>query len=55
MIEQKVENVTQQDFTLAGCLKQVEKAGRICYGSEDKITNNSYKAFTNMLIRNKVL
>lgn len=53
MIEQKVENVTQQDFTLAGCLKQVEKAGRICYGSEDKITNDSYKAFTNMLIRNK--
>lgn len=53
MIEQKVENVTQQDFTLAGCLKQVEKTGRICYKSEDKISNDSYKAFTEMLIKNK--
>lgn len=53
MIEQKVEVATQQDFTLAGCLKQVEKAGRICYNSESKITDDSYKEFTERLIRNK--
>lgn len=53
MIEQKVELSNQQDFTLAGCLKQVEKCGRICYKSEGKITEDSYKAFTDMLIKNK--
>lgn len=53
MIEQKVEIANQQDFTLTGCLKQVEKAGRICYNSESKITDDSYMAFTEMLIRNK--
>lgn len=53
MIEQKVEVATQQDFTLAGCLKQVEKAGRICYNSESKITDDSYKEFSERLIRNK--
>lgn len=53
MIEQKVEIANQQDFTLAGCLKQVEKAGRICYNSESKITDDSYEDFTKMLIRNE--
>lgn len=37
---------------IANAKKQIEKAGRICYKSEDKITEDSYKEFFKM-IRNK--
>lgn len=53
MIEQKVENAIQQDLSIAGCLKQIEKVGRVCYGSENKIDDDSYKTFTEMLRKNK--
>jgi len=33
-----------------GALKMIEIAGRTCYKSEDKITNNSAEGFVNMLI-----
>lgn len=33
--------------------KKIERIGRICYKSEDKITEDSWKMFTSNLIRNK--
>lgn len=33
--------------------KKIERIGRICYKSEDKITEDSWKVFTSNLIRNK--
>ena len=32
-----------------GIYKQIEKVGRVCYKSEDKITEDSYKKFVKML------
>lgn len=36
---------------LEGVYKQIEKAGRVCYKSEDKITEISAKEFVDMLIK----
>ena len=36
---------------LEGVYKQIELAGRICYRSEDKITETSAKEFVDMLIK----
>lgn len=36
---------------LEGVYKQIEKAGRVCYKSEDKITETSAKEFVDMLIK----
>lgn len=33
-------------------LKNIEKAGRVCYKSEDRITDESYKAFIKQVIKN---
>lgn len=33
--------------------KQIEKCGRLCYKSEDKITEDSYDKFVKMLVENK--
>ena len=32
-------------------LKNIEKAGRVCYKSEEKITENSYRSFIEMIIK----
>ena len=53
MIEQKVINASQTDFTLKGIYKHIEKCARICYDSEDKITDDSYISFIEMLRKNK--
>ena len=53
MIEQSVTSYKQEDFTLEGAYKAVERAARICYNSTDKITNDSYKPFIKMLRKNK--
>lgn len=55
LIAQKVENISQTDFSYEGIMKFVERVGRICYNSTDKITEDSWKDFINMLIKNKHL
>lgn len=39
----------KQEHGLEGMLKHIERCGRLCYKSEDKITNDSYIKFVNML------
>lgn len=42
--------IIEQEPGLLGVYKQIEKAGRVCYKSEDKITDDSAKKFVDMLI-----
>jgi thymidylate synthase ThyX len=53
IINQEVQDITQTDFSYKGAMKFAEEIGRICYNSSDKITEDSWKSFTNMLIKNK--
>lgn len=53
IINQEVQNITQTDFSYEGIMKFVERVGRICYNSTDKITKNSWKKFIEMLRTNK--
>ena len=48
LIQQSAE-IWEQQSGLEGVYKQVEKAARLCYKSEDKITEDSYKKFIDML------
>ena len=52
LIESKVEIIEQQPG-LDGVYKQIELAGRTCYKSEDKITEDSAKAFVDRMIKSK--
>lgn len=52
LIEPSVELI-EQEPGIEGIYKQIERAGRICYKSEDKITENSAKKFVDMLIKNR--
>ena len=49
LIKQSFEILEQKDFSLIGIKKFIEKCGRVCYKSEDKITDDSYEKFVNML------
>lgn len=42
--------VWEQAPGLTGALKQIEKVGRVCYKSENKITENSYEKFVEDLM-----
>ena len=50
IINPGVEYIPQTDNTLNGIYKQIEKAGRTCYKSEDKITEDSAEAFVQRMI-----
>lgn len=50
IINPGVEYIPQTDNTLIGIYKQIEKAGRTCYKSEDKITEDSAEAFVQHMI-----
>ena len=50
LIESKVELIEQQSG-LEGMYKQIELAGRTCYKSEDKITEDSAKEFVDRMIK----
>lgn len=50
LIESKVELIEQQ-LGLEGVYKQIELAGRTCYKSEDKITEDSAKEFVDRMIK----
>ena len=52
LIESKVE-VIEQQLGLEGVYKQIELAGRTCYKSEDKITEDSAKEFVDRMIKSK--
>ena len=52
LIESKVEVIEQQPG-LDGVYKQIELAGRTCYKSEDKITEDSAKGFVDRMINSK--
>lgn len=43
--------IIDQDYTLDGIYKHIEKAGRTCYQSQDKITDNSAKGFVNRMVK----
>lgn len=50
LINSKVE-IVEQDSDIAGIYKQIELAGRTCYKSEDKITEDSAKEFVDRMIK----
>lgn len=52
LIKSKVEVIEQQPG-LEGMYKQIELAGRTCYKSEDKITEDSAKEFVDRMIKSK--
>ncbi len=40
----------EQEPGLKGCFKQIERAGRTCYKSEDKITDTSCEEFVSRMV-----
>lgn len=50
LIKPEVIDITQTDYSLKGIYKQIELAGRTCYKSEDRITEDSAEPFVKMLI-----
>lgn len=51
LIKQSFEILEQKDFALVGIKKFIERCGRVCYKSEDRITDTSYEKFVGMLER----
>ena len=49
LIKQSFEILEQKDYSLVGIKKFIERCGRVCYKSEDRITDDSYEKFVNML------
>ena len=47
--------IIQQSAGLKGIYQQIEKAGRNCYQSQDKITEDSSEKFTEMMVKSKHL
>ena len=45
--------ILEQEPGIEGMLKQIERAGRTCYKSEDKITANSAREFVQRMIDSK--
>ena len=43
--------IWKQSSGLEGIYKQIEKAGRVCYKSEDKITEDSAKGFVDRMVK----
>ena len=51
LIQQSFEILEQKDFSLIGIKKFIERCGRVCYKSENRITDDSYEKFVNMLVK----
>lgn len=51
LVKQSFEILEQKDFSLKGIKRFIERCGRVCYKSEDKITDTSYEKFVDMLER----
>lgn len=43
--------IWEQPYGVDGIYKQIEKVGRVCYKSEDKITENSAKGFVDRMVK----
>ncbi len=52
IIESKVE-IWEQPKGIEGIYKQIERAGRVCYKSEERITKGSAKPFVERMIASK--
>lgn len=50
LIKSSVQNITPTKYTLKDIKKQIEIAGRTCYKSEDKITDDSCEEFVQRMI-----
>ena len=50
VIEPSVEILKQEDFSIKGIKRFIEQCARLSYKSEDKITEDSYEKFVQMLI-----
>lgn len=50
LIKSEIEDITPAKYTLKDVKKQIEFAGRICYKSEDKITDDSCEEFVQRMI-----
>ena len=51
LINQSFEILEQKDFTITGIKKFIERCGKVCYKSENRITDDSYEKFVNMLVK----
>ena len=51
IVNPSVELYPQEDYTLEGIYKQIEKCARVSYKSEDKMTETSSKEFVDRLIK----
>lgn len=51
LINQNFEILEQKDFSLKGIKQFIERCGRVCYKSEDKITEGSAKPFVDRMIK----
>lgn len=51
LVQQSFEILEQKDFSLKGIKQFIERCGRVCYKSEDRITDDSYEKFVNMLVK----
>lgn len=51
LIKQSFEILEQKDFSLVGIKKFIERCGRVCYKSENRITDTSYEKFVDMLVK----
>lgn len=51
LIKQSFKILEQKDYSLIGIKKFIERCGRVCYKSEDRITDDSYEKFVNMLVK----
>ena len=50
VVEPSVEILKQEDFSIKGIKRFIEQCARLSYKSEDKITEDSYEKFVQMLI-----
>ena len=50
VVEPSVEIIKQEDFSIKGIKKFIEQCARLSYKSENKITEDSYEKFVQMLI-----
>lgn len=51
LVKQSFDILEQTDFSLKGIKQFIERCGRVCYKSEDRITDTSYEKFVDMLIK----
>ena len=51
LIESNAVFAPQTDFTVDGIWKHIERCGRICYKSEDRIMKDSHIRFVDMIVK----